>query len=248
MKLNGPLVTTALSWPLTLGIRAWMRTMDYQVQYADPSVDPLRAPGPPRIYLFWHENILMPLHLRGGCYLSMLLSRHQDADFLAKIAGRMGFDCVRGSTYRGGATALRELIAKSRTHHLTMTPDGPRGPRRTLAQGPIYLASKMGLPLVCLGMAYHRPWRMNSWDRFAIPRPFSRARAVLSGEIHVPPALDRTGIEAWRKKVEQTLNDLTESAQQWADSGEDRPGQAPVTRGRGFRPLVALSYESNQAA
>ena len=59
--------------------------------------------------------------------------------------------------------------------HLTITPDGPRGPRRHMAPGPIYLASKLGLPLVLMGYAYDRPWRLHSWDRFAIPRPGSRA-------------------------------------------------------------------------
>ena len=55
--------------------------------------------------------------------------------------------------------------------NLTITPDGPRGPRRQLAQGPVYLASKLGMPIVAMGFGYDRPWRFNSWDRFAIPRP-----------------------------------------------------------------------------
>ena len=55
--------------------------------------------------------------------------------------------------------------------HLTITPDGPHGPRRRMAPGPIYLASKLGLPLVLMGYAYDRPWRLPSWDRFAVPRP-----------------------------------------------------------------------------
>ena len=100
------------------------------------SVDPVLGIDGPRIYIFWHEYILLPLALRGHCHLSMLLSQHGDADILARIAQHFGFDCVRGSTYRGGATALWELEERSRTHHLTITPDGPRGPRRQLAQGP----------------------------------------------------------------------------------------------------------------
>ena len=107
----------------------------------------------------------------------MLLSRHRDAEILSHVAYHFGFDFVRGSTNRGGAAALRELLAKSRQMHLTITPDGPRGPRRRMAPGPIYLASKLGLPLVLMGYGYDRPWRLRSWDRFAIPRPCSRARA-----------------------------------------------------------------------
>ena len=84
----------------------------------------------------------------------------------------MGFDCVRGSTYRGGARAIWELLERSRRQHLTITPDGPRGPRRQFAQGPIYLASRLQLPLVAMGFGYDRPWRVNSWDRFRRPAAF----------------------------------------------------------------------------
>ena len=142
--------------------------------------------GGPRIYIFWHENILMPLYLRGHCNLAMLLSQHGDAEILARVAYHMGFDCVRGSTYRGGAQAIWELFGRSRHQHLTITPDGPRGPRRQLAQGPIYLASRLQLPLVPMGLGYDRPWRMNSWDRFAVPRPFSRGRAVIGPPLMLP--------------------------------------------------------------
>ncbi|NLA09484.1 MAG: DUF374 domain-containing protein, partial [Microbacteriaceae bacterium] len=100
------------------------------------------------------------------------------------------FRVVRGSTRRGGASALRQLLDQGELTHLAITPDGPRGPRRTLAQGAVYLASKLQMPLVALGMGFDRPWRVKSWDRFAIPRPGSRARAILSPEIHVPAGLD----------------------------------------------------------
>src|SRR5262249_48313310 len=78
------------------------------------------------------------------------------------------------------------------THHssLIVTPDGPRGPRRRLAEGAIFLASRLQMPIVCMGFAFERPWRQKSWDRFAIPRPFSRARAVISGFIDIPPNLE----------------------------------------------------------
>ena len=102
------------------------------------------------------------------------LSRHRDAEILSHAAHHLGFEFVRGSTNRGGVAALRELLAKSRTMHLTITPDGPRGPRRQLAPGCVYLASKLGLPLVVMGYGYDRPWRVRSaWDQFAIPRPYS---------------------------------------------------------------------------
>ena len=139
----------------------------------DRPVDP-RYRGQ-KIYIFWHEYILFPLYLRGHYNLAMLLSQHHDADILSHVAHHLGFEFVRGSTTPRRRRSIGELLAKSQNMNLTITPDGPRGPRRRLAQGPVYLASKLGIPVVPMGFGYDRPWRFNSWDRFAIPRPFSRS-------------------------------------------------------------------------
>ena len=210
-------------------IRSWMSSLDCRVAYYDPTVDPVHPDyAGQKIFIFWHEYILFPLVKRGHCNLAMLLSRHGDAEILSRVAYHFGFDCVRGSSRRGGAAALRELVEKSRQMNLTITPDGPQGPRRVLAQGPVYLASKLGLPLVLLGMGYDRPWRARSWDRFAIPRPFSRGRAVVSPAIHLPPDLDREGLEHYRVEVERLLNRLTSEAEAWAVSGGQKIGEQPV--------------------
>ncbi|MBX9790674.1 MAG: lysophospholipid acyltransferase family protein [Pirellulales bacterium] len=201
-------------------VRQWMSTLDYKAALYEPSVDPVHPQySGQKIYIFWHEYILAPLFLRGHCNLAMLLSRHQDAEILSYAAGHLGFEFVRGSTSRGGTSALRELLRRSRHMNLTITPDGPRGPRRVLAQGPIYLASKLQMPLVLLGIGYDRPWRFNSWDRFALPRPYSRARGVISPALRIPPGLDREGIEHYRRQVEHLLNRLTCEAEAWATLG-----------------------------
>jgi len=201
-------------------IRAWMSTIDYKGAFYDPTVDPAdtRCQGQ-KIYIFWHENILFPLYLRGHCNLAMLLSRHRDADILTELARHLGFEFVRGSTFGGGTAALRELLRKSQDMHLAITPDGPRGPRRVLAQGPIYLSSKLGLPIVAMGFGYDRPWRMPTWDRFAVPKPHSHARGVVSPPLVIPPDLGRAGIEHYRVQVEQLLNRLTCEAEAWAQAG-----------------------------
>ncbi len=208
----------------SVAIRTWMRTLDYRLTYYDPLVDPAHpACQGQKVYIFWHEYILFPLYLRGHCNITMLLSRHRDAEILARAAYHLGFDFVRGSTNRGGVAAIRQLLRESERSHLAITPDGPRGPRRRLAPGSIYLASKLNLPLIVMGFGYNRPWRLNSWDRFAIPRPFSRARAVISPEIRIPSGLGREGLEHFRQSIERLLNDLTVRAEAWAESGARRP-------------------------
>lgn len=213
--------------------KAWMGTLQYRAWYEDPAIDPVfpECVGP-NLYLFWHEYILFPFYLRGHCNLTMLLSRHRDADLLSLAARKMGFDFVRGSTKRGGMEAVRGLMAAGKTHHLTITPDGPRGPRRCMAPGAIYLASRLRMPIVVMGFGYDRPWRLKSWDRFAIPRPFSRARVVTSRTWQIPADLDRDGVEEYRRRIEDQLNRLTDEAEQWANEGSRRPGERPVRRFR----------------
>ncbi len=212
--------------------RQWMRTLDYQAVFYDRTLDPAHEQFEgPAVFLFWHEYIPFLFYLRGHCNIAMLLSRHQDAEWLQQAARHMGFTTIRGSTNRGGVAALRELIRTSRWSNLTITPDGPRGPRRELAAGCIYVSSKLGIPLVPIGLGYDRPWRnRRAWDRFAIPRPFSRARAVVGPRIVIPSDLPRTGVERYRQRVERLLNVLTETAEQWAEDHFWYAGQEVAVR------------------
>jgi lysophospholipid acyltransferase (LPLAT)-like uncharacterized protein len=230
MKDEIPLWMCAGGLAAAAGIRAWMSTLDYQALFYDQSVDGIYAAPHSRIYVFWHEYLLLPLAVRGNCNLTMLLSKHRDADVLFRLAHHMGFNCVRGSTYGGATSALLELSRVGQFMHMAITPDGPRGPRRELAQGPVFLASRLGLPIVPMGMGYDRPWRAKSWDRFAVPRPWSRARGIVGPEIFIPPNLDRDELEQRRQGVERLLNDLTVEAEHWAASGRRRAGQVPIRR------------------
>ncbi|MEE2989242.1 MAG: lysophospholipid acyltransferase family protein [Planctomycetota bacterium] len=232
MKIRIPWIPKVGGLAVSLLIRSWMRTLDYRVALYDETVDPA-MPGfqGPAIFLFWHEYIPFPFYLRGHCNIAMLLSRHYDAEFIAEASRYMGFQTIRGSTSRGGVASLREALAAADEMNLTMTPDGPRGPRRTLAQGCIYMASRLGIPLVCLGLGYDRPWRLKgTWDQFAVPRPGSRARMLIGPAVHVPAGLNREQIETYRCRVESELELLTDTAEQWAASGKAIDRQLPLMR------------------
>ena len=203
MKLAGLLAASA--------VRGWMSTLDYKGALYDPAVDPVdsRCRGQ-KIYIFWHENILFPLYLRGHCNLAMLLSRHRDADILLEAARHLGFEFVRGSTFGGGSAALRELWRKAEQMNLAITPDGPRGPRRVLAQGPIYLVVE----------ARHADGGDGLWLRSTLAAadlgPLCHSQAVLAAPAawsarrwSFRPNLDRDGVEHYRLQVERLLNRLT---------------------------------------
>jgi lysophospholipid acyltransferase (LPLAT)-like uncharacterized protein len=228
VKINSPFANNLLGLLGAAAIHGWMGSIDHKLACYDPTVDPAHPDcRGQKIYVFWHEYILTPVFLRQDCNVTMLLSRHRDAELLAKIAYHFGLSFVRGSSYRGAATALRELMREGRTAHLALTPDGPRGPRRQLAAGPLYLASKLGLPLVCVGIGYDRPWRLRTWDRFAIPRLGSRSRTVFSPEIAIPPNLDHDALERHRRDAERLLNRLTLEAEAWAEAGTAKLNEIP---------------------
>lgn len=222
MKLGGFSLATAA--------RLWMGTLDYQAAYYDPTVDSPRDDFQgPVIYVLWHDQLLLPIYLRGRNNNAILVSQHTDGQWLSGAARHLGFEVIRGSSRRGGVAALRELMRSSRGMNLAVTPDGPRGPRRVMAPGVVYLSSKLQIPLVCMGSAYQRPWRLPTWDRFALPKPFTRARAVLAPRMQIPPKLDRDGVEEYRGKAEAMLNFVTDKAQEWADHGGRYAEQWPVS-------------------
>lgn len=230
MSENVPFLTQALGFLAAQGIRAWMSTHEYRSFFYDPVNDPRLGTAEPRIYVFWHEYILAPLYLRGNCDLVMLLSRHKDAEILGRVAHHLGFGAIRGSSNKGAAAALLEMKRRGKIAHITITPDGPRGPRRQMASGAIFLAAKSGMPIVPMGFGMSYPKRAKSWDQFAMPYPFSRIRAVIGPNIYVPDNLEREGMEAERLRIEKLMNDLTLEAELWAEQGGKRPGDSAEKR------------------
>lgn len=247
MRFDHPLFKKIGGLGVATLTHGWMRTLDFQYAAYDPRVDPAGAAfRGPAIFIFWHEYIPFLFYMRGHCNIAMLLSRHRDAEWLSRATRHMGFATIRGSTNRGGSAALRQLIRAGGELNLTITPDGPRGPRRRLAAGPIYLSSRLQIPLVPAGLGYDRPWRFNTWDRFAMPRPFSRARAIGGPFIQIPPDLKRSGVEHYRQRVERLLTRLTVDAESWAETGTRREGQ--VAMRREGRPPAVFREESQRSA
>lgn len=225
------LVTKLGGFALASLLRRVLQTIEIRVTHYERSVDPALPDFKPGcIYVFWHEYIAFPIALWREYDLALLVSKHRDADWLIRAAYHLGFQTVRGSTNRGGSEAIRQLTRKAQTHDLVITPDGPRGPRREMAMGPIYLASRLRMPLVPVGFGFSHPWRMNTWDRFAFPRPGSRGRAIFGPRIEIPRKLKRDGLERYRLYLERTLNQLSSEAETWVEAGTRRMGEQPFRR------------------
>ena len=116
---------------------------------------------------------------------------------------------VRGSTGRGGGKAARKLLNVARTSDIIITPDGPRGPRRELSKGIIYVASRSGNPIVPTAFGCSNAWEIQgSWTTQVIPKPFSKGIFMAGKPIEVPADLERDEIELYRVRVQQAMESL----------------------------------------
>ncbi len=207
--------------------------LDLRITHYDRSVDPARSEYKEHvIFSFWHEYISVILPRWGHTPLTILCSQHRDGEWVNQTGLALGMRVVRGSTSRGGSSAIRQLKKSCKTSSLAISPDGPRGPRREMALGPVFLASLLGLPIVPVGVGISNPWRLNTWDRFAIPRPLSRVRMIFGPKIFVPRKSSREELEAFRNGTQALTNDLCDTAETWALSGQKMLGEQPFTRAR----------------
>ena len=167
------------------------------------------------LYGFWHARLLMmpKLFRRRGWHGYMLISEHRDGGFIADTMSLFHIPTVRGSTTRGGARAVLKMLRAVRDERrsLGITPDGPKGPREVMQMGTVQLAKKSGLPFVALCYATRRHWRVNSWDRFYIPKPFTRGVFIISEPVRVSPDEDDDAALA-------RLQAVMDETQQRADS------------------------------
>src|SRR5579871_365634 len=228
MKIRHPLLIKVLGFAVAWIVRLCIGSLRYRFhaigQSGLPSQPHLRGQY---VYAFWHENMLLPAYHCRWPNIFVLISQHADGQFVAEVCHHLGIRLVRGSTTRGGTEALRQMMRLSLENHLVITPDGPRGPRRCVQPGIIYLAAKTGLPIIAMGVGHQSAWRLRSWDRFVLPKPWGRATLVTAAPIPIPPRLDSELLEQYRRLVEATLHEVNEAAQQWAEVGgpwkESRP-------------------------
>lgn len=215
MRLS-PAVASAVAGP---AVSALARTWRWETVHQDRWRQVADA-GEPHVFLLWHEVLLPLLWHHRGRDIAIVVSEARDGQYLARYAEGLGYRLVVGSSSRGGVRALlgavRELQAGGT---VAFTPDGPRGPARVLKPGVIHAAQRGGGTIIPLHAAADRSWRLRSWDRFTIPKPFARVRVgygipfkVGPGAGEVAPALSRAEAElaslvrevAWQDAVMDT--------------------------------------------
>jgi len=167
------------------------------------------------IAALWHNRLLLISFVLKKFFPQRpgagLISASRDGDLIADATQRFGFDVVRGSSSRMGATALRELsevLASGRD--VLITPDGPRGPAYELGPGIIFLAQKTRAPVVPVNMEYSSCWRVKSWDRFIIPKPFSKVRVIIGPPQQIGPTSTDDEFERERLRLQNVMMSVVE--------------------------------------
>ncbi len=171
---------------------------------------PKNVPNDPIIFAFWHGKLLFePLvykKLRKNVKIKLMISDHFDGEILAKTMFFFGFGTIRGSSSRGGIKALRESFRKiNEGYDIGITPDGPRGPKESIADGIVAISQKKGLKIVALNYKASSFWQLKSWDQFIIPKPFSQVDLYASEPFSVDDIPMQKAKDIIRKKINEII-------------------------------------------
>jgi lysophospholipid acyltransferase (LPLAT)-like uncharacterized protein len=163
------------------------------------------------IQAFWHDRILLATYYFRGRGIVVMTSQSFDGEYIARFIQRLGYGAARGSSTRGGIGALVEMIRLVRAGcPAGFTVDGPRGPRHVAKTGALLLAKKTGQPVLPFTVNPEKFWTLNSWDRFRIPKPFTRATVRIAPPLYVPADADDAALEELRQQLQRTLEIISD--------------------------------------
>lgn len=161
------------------------------------------------ILAFWHGQMLLGWYLHRNKNFTALISQSKDGDLLAKLLKHWKYNVVRGSSSKGGEVALGIMVDYARNNDsVVITPDGPRGPINKMKAGAVITAKKSRAPLIFVGVGYKKKRTLKSWDKFEVPRFFSKARVVYSSPIYLSQELNFNETSEVILRCEKNLNEL----------------------------------------
>ena len=209
--LRNPVIQAVLAWLLA----QWMRFCFATIRWThrnEAVAEQVWAEGGGVLCAFWHSRIA----LAPACWPAgraqpgkALISLSPDGQFLARAVGRLGFPAIRGSSAnkdkadraKGGSQALRDGLKQLKVGALGVTPDGPRGPARQMAEGFPLMAKLSGAPVLLIGLSCKPALRLNSWDRAVLPLPFGRG-AIVWEAARYPDGADTAAVAAaWTERL-----------------------------------------------
>lgn len=201
-------------------IRAVAATVDLRF-HDDATVRSWEQESRPFILAFWHRYLILMRYAYRGTRMSVLVSQSWDGELTSQTLAHLGIDTCRGSSSRGGAAALRDLLRRARAgSDLGFTPDGPKGPRCRVQPGVIVAAAMSGLPIQPVAVGATRRKLLRSWDKMLVPLPGAEVHFVFGRPLTIPP---RSPVDAGVELLEREMLALDLRAAELAgDAGGDR--------------------------
>jgi lysophospholipid acyltransferase (LPLAT)-like uncharacterized protein len=219
-----------ISWASYLAISLIGPTLRYSISFEEPPWPPDATHERPVIYSFWHRAVFASTWLWRKAGIAVMVSRSFDGEYIARIIEKLGFVAVRGSSSRGGASALLGLKSQlEQGFSVAFTIDGPRGPKYVAKLGPVLLSRASAVPMAAFYVALGDAWVLNTWDALMIPKPFSKALARISVKVRVPADADEAQMAEYHRQLQAALERVT----RFAEENVARVGSAefPVIKG-----------------
>lgn len=165
----------------------------------------MHAAQEPCIIAFWHGEILGSAWFFRRQGMTTMVSEHRDGEIIARLVARWGIDSIRGSSSRGaGRVLLRMVRLVEAGSGFAITPDGPRGPAGVPQAGVLMASQRTGAPIIPVRIHASRAWRMRSWDRFMVPKPFATL-TVTFGEPWIAPGTDEGALAEFARRMGPAL-------------------------------------------
>jgi lysophospholipid acyltransferase (LPLAT)-like uncharacterized protein len=191
----------------------------YTINVINPEIESdILKKGQVPIYASWHQRFFPGITFFAKRKpISIMISQSKDGELISRIVNQLGWHPVRGSSSRGGGKALREVYTLAKKgYKIAHIVDGPRGPRGVVKPGLLIISKVSGMPILPTITSAEKKWVFNSWDRFMVPKPFSRVIIRFGNEINIPKNLRGQDFENKRASIENTLKKLyTETDSLW---------------------------------
>ncbi len=218
MKIRSRFAIRLLGRTLAACARVYFRLLKTEFHLAKPLTSPYDEKGDTvYLYCLWHHSILCAIFCGRSVRLAGLVSKHEDGSYVADAMECVNVTPIRGSSSRGGAAAMKQMLDATERLNIAIATDGPRGPHHVVKEGIIFLASQSGRPILPTGVSATRSWRpYGKWTWLLIPKPFSRVVMVGGEPFFVPPDLTREQREAYRQRLQEEMDRLLDVAERKA--------------------------------
>lgn len=203
-----------ISWAAYAAITLIGPTLRYSISWEEAPSPPDAIYEIPVIYSFWHRAVFAAAWLWRKTGIVVMVSRSFDGEYIARTIEKLGFGVVRGSSSRGGASALLGLKSELESGaSVAFTIDGPRGPKYVAKPGPVLLSRASARPMAAFYVALSDAWVLKTWDALMIPKPFSKALVRFSAKVRVPGNDDGRLREEFQRQLQSALERVTAFAE-----------------------------------